>query len=154
MGCCFFFYFFIANGHGRQTRRYHQGLGFTARTKSATCLFSRAVLSSLLWNTSPWPITRCTSTRTGPSVWAGAWHCPLWSASPWWWSSRSCSLRDHWSRWATSPGQAYTIFVFDRRDASNEPVQSCRLVFLCSAQRSGHGKWQLISKLGNDSTHK
>lgn len=112
-GLLFFFYFFIANGHGRQTRRYHQGPGFIARTKSATCLFSRAVLSSLLWNTSPWPITRCTSTRTGPSVWAGAWHCPLWSASPWWWSSRSCSLRDHWSRWATSPGRVYTIFVFE-----------------------------------------
>lgn len=61
-------------------------------------LFSRAVLSSLWWSTSPWPTTRCTSTLTGPSVWAGAWPCPPWSASPWWWSSRSYNLRDHWSR--------------------------------------------------------
>lgn len=67
---------------------------FTTCTKRSMCLFFRAALSSPWWSTSPWPITRCTSTLTGPSVWAGAWPCPPWSASPWWWSSRSYSLRD------------------------------------------------------------
>lgn len=73
-----------------------------ASTKRSMCLFFRAALSSPWWSTSPWPITRCTSTLTGLSVWAGVWPCPPWSASPWWWSSRSYSLRDPWSRWDDS----------------------------------------------------
>lgn len=63
-----------------------------------TCLFCRAALFFPWWSTGPWPTTRCTSTPTGPSVWAGVWPWPPWSASPWWWSSRSYSLRDPWLR--------------------------------------------------------
>lgn len=97
--------------------------------------FSRAVLSSLWWNTSPWPITRCTSTQTGPSVWDGAWHCPPWSASPWWWSSRSCSLRDHWSRWGTRPSP-----------------QNHQVFFLAWPKGQSTRKWKILPT-GNDSTH-
>lgn len=73
---------------------------------ACTCLCPRAALSSPWWSISPWPITRCMSTQTGPSVWAGVWPCPPWSASQWWWSSRSYSLRDPWSRWATTTLQS------------------------------------------------
>lgn len=62
----------------------------------------RAASSSPWWSTSPWPTTRCMSTLTGPSGWAGVWPCPPWSASPWWWSSKSYSPRDPLLRWADS----------------------------------------------------